>query len=1070
MSEENKPARLWQELLGKKKPVNSLRLSIYEAKNRLLKMLPRQFLEGERDCSLSSDELAVILEKLKTESSGDRKVKNSAGLYTNLCRFLHRGLSRGKRDLGWQVALPSVPQVIPRERARITPQKFAALPAIDHIEKLFLSSLIDNSLLSPKEELGRLLLSALLYGGLVKNVWLDPWVAGLVKGEVKTDVRLMWIDMQRVWQYAHQEGEVKQESRKRAKEIPIIMTRRWVADPLTKALIAIWLQKGVAYPANLPNAIDLVWLFLRKLGIQSTAMPPKRSFLEMVETRLSLRVSPFLASYASGWIASVSVPAETWARLCSGKAVRKERSGDQDGGAESSLVAASKWRTITDPAPFDVQEKLLKKMRKIFSRKDGRKKSIYQMRNEMESFVILHGPELCSCLELMIDWLMTTYLAASSRYSPSTPERYSSVCDVLLHAFEEDDLRQMDAAEFIECYDRACEMVKSEAESGRARQIIGMFHSFLVWKHNAPAISQGFFRRRSGPPETTVDANLVSQIDFDRVKLALGFDKKDRSGTATAVLAVAILGFRCGLRRNEVRYLRVLDIEDGHRPELILRPTKFRRLKSSQSARRIPLHVLVPQDELDLLLSWRDDRLAKSREALLFSSPSDSLVPIPEVILFNPIREALALVTGDNTLRYHHLRHSFASWLLLRLTGRAAGMRTAAPFLDHPEFDDARISGLRESLLANCPLGRKGAFAVSALCGHADLTTTFTSYFHLCDWMLAHELTSPPALPLIPVGAAQTLMGLAEPSVYRAMIKSGNSDVRGWGRWPDFISKKKEILLGSYHDPMMKTAQEPHIVPIEINDPLGPPDWVTAERALLMFQRKHKRPDVIARELKVGKETVDHWIHRAKYIADKGIDAWGRYFKHRDLGTTGFWKKKPRWKDNPKRKMPRRKTIWMSVRKSVAKQIFPIPPKGGERRLVEKMLDRFETLDPQSQERILDQVDLFIEKYNMLTGIIRFGEEKRAACYVSALKQLGISTKQIRLVDCFDNRGTEPDRRGKWEKVLGLSDPVWEGPGWKRGRNGGEGTIGIRVMTVTGNRASYGFRYALYMLAIVYWQ
>ena len=70
------------------------------------------------------------------------------------------------------------------------------------------------------------------------------------------------------------------------------------------------------------------------------------------------------------------------------------------------------------------------------------------------------------------------------------------------------------------------------------------------------------------------------------------------------------------------------------------------------------------------------------------------------------------MVTGDATLRFHHLRHSFAVWLLIRLTGNATALDKAANFLEHSEFSDHRIKEIRYFLLGNEYLGEKGAFAV----------------------------------------------------------------------------------------------------------------------------------------------------------------------------------------------------------------------------------------------------------------------------------------------------------------------------------------------------------------------
>ena len=195
-------------------------------------------------------------------------------------------------------------------------------------------------------------------------------------------------------------------------------------------------------------------------------------------------------------------------------------------------------------------------------------------------------------------------------------------------------------------------------------------------------------------------------------------------------------------------------------PELLVRAHAARSLKTEGSTRRVPMHILAPDDELHFVMSWVTSLEHLGHDALLFCR--DGLLPrelIPESLLLRPIREALNLVTGDRRLRFQHFRHSFATWFLIRLTGNPRGLRSLAPFLDHREFSDERVAKLRNALLGNEALGRKGAYMVAALCGHVDLDTTFTSYIHLCDLLLGNELSDSNAFPTI---NAETVMGFLD--------------------------------------------------------------------------------------------------------------------------------------------------------------------------------------------------------------------------------------------------------------------------------------------------------------------
>ena len=185
------------------------------------------------------------------------------------------------------------------------------------IEEAFLESFANYPELKTEHILGRMILSAILYGGLLQQQWLDPWVVALNKG-VRLDGFCLWLELEKIWTYAHKSSDGKDGDRKRSKEEPILMKRRWFADPISKTLILRWHSLGEerTFSNNLPNTFDLIRGFLSAVNVSPEVFPKNtRRLLSMAETRFGLVVSPFLASYASGWLKSVSVPSETWAEV-----------------------------------------------------------------------------------------------------------------------------------------------------------------------------------------------------------------------------------------------------------------------------------------------------------------------------------------------------------------------------------------------------------------------------------------------------------------------------------------------------------------------------------------------------------------------------------------------------------------------------------------------------------------------------------------------------------------------------------------------------------------------------------
>ncbi|NLS14891.1 hypothetical protein HGP28_18700 [Vibrio sp. SM6] len=94
------------------------------------------------------------------------------------------------------------------------------------------------------------------------------------------------------------------------------------------------------------------------------------------------------------------------------------------------------------------------------------------------------------------------------------------------------------------------------------------------------------------------------------------------------------------------------------------------------------------------------------------------------------ITDVIKGVTGDETLRFHHCRHSFCNWVICQLFQLKKTVQW--PFLSHSYFCVDAAKTLRERLGLKTNT-RKQFWAISELLGHASPSTTLTSYFHLTD-------------------------------------------------------------------------------------------------------------------------------------------------------------------------------------------------------------------------------------------------------------------------------------------------------------------------------------------------
>jgi integrase len=128
--------------------------------------------------------------------------------------------------------------------------------------------------------------------------------------------------------------------------------------------------------------------------------------------------------------------------------------------------------------------------------------------------------------------------------------------------------------------------------------------SFLYQFHNYLTKTQGFAKIESGDvfeaknARHRVHADIITIDEFSEFKsfllnkgnhvgndVFLRMSKRD-SNLPTVVALIALLGYRCGLRRREALHLRLGDVHDLYKV-LLIRPHRTRGLKTLSSKRRL---------------------------------------------------------------------------------------------------------------------------------------------------------------------------------------------------------------------------------------------------------------------------------------------------------------------------------------------------------------------------------------------------------------------------------------------------------------------------------------------------
>jgi len=226
-------------------------------------------------------------------------------------------------------------------------------------------------------------------------------------------------------------------------------------------------------------------------------------------------------------------------------------------------------------------------------------------------------------------------------------------------------------------------------------------------------------------------------ISFKNVRDALEKINKNYSGImAKRLRAAIILGFYAGLRIVEVAYLKASSFMLDGSYSLAIRDSK-----TKSGIRNINLSLLLPPEERKevLALFKQEGHYALTIDKYVFADeePEEARRSIP-------IDVAKIFKSVGVTVRFHHLRHSFANWFILRYWYTIYGKEAfpeGTPFLHEDLFNEKNIANFRRLFFGFGPkkiwheLFTYAILVLARIMGHYGPITTMNSYLHIIDWI-----------------------------------------------------------------------------------------------------------------------------------------------------------------------------------------------------------------------------------------------------------------------------------------------------------------------------------------------
>ncbi len=323
-----------------------------------------------------------------------------------------------------------------------------------------------------------------------------------------------------------------------------------------------------------------------------------------------------------------------------------------------------------------------------------------------------------------------------------TPKTHlSNVAQPLLSQLEANNILDLTSDELAQVYTKAISSKNVKSKRARASEF-RQFHHFLEnhfdfypldWQEIEPSIDH----------DDEVNANIISMTEYSNMMSVLNNDECFNENDRRINQIILLLCYRIGLRVGEALFLMLQDI-DIENWILHVRSYYYHRLKTSAANRRIPIALLLSDDEKELLI--KQINLVKSHHTglnnlWLFSDKANAQCRVNLNNNLSRVRETLRLVSGDDTLRLHHCRHSFANYLLLCMHDSYYPVAITSELKLWADTDDLTLFSvqLRQSYLSREKDKRQILHAIAKAMGHSSPATTLHHYIHVLDIIHASE-------------------------------------------------------------------------------------------------------------------------------------------------------------------------------------------------------------------------------------------------------------------------------------------------------------------------------------------
>ncbi len=519
---------------------------------------------------------------------------------------------------------------------------------------------------------------------------------------------------------------------------------RWHPDPTSKSLI-------IGLPVGKRGGGRNSWKPLKKeidhilQQLDESAKLSFRDIAKLSDAGLCVEAPGYLRAVLTGNVPAVSLPLAQYVRVVTDSVLQTEVKGEVGpegirGGWLPDTRRARRSANAAEPDEF------VRRFGKVMAdcRKMPVKGHIYPSKKSKRCLVNLiqqefGNPALWSSAALLLAAWAVHLCRFGTRFHKkiqfSTVTRYVlMVAKPVLRRSKNEDFLSLPDVVYEDFYISALDWVgprRRPAMAGRLEE----FHKFLVEQYAIEDLDWGVIWQAAGsePKVTYADANLLTEQEYRRTLACVNGDTLLPERLRIQYCALLFFGFRFGLRFGESWRLLVRDLhyEPGQQAVgLVVSSSIFGEVKTEAGQRYVfAMESLQPEERqvLDHLVADGQQAFRADGLAPLFSEVSGSRTLIDRAQTTWYLHAVMRSVTGDPSIRYHHLRHGWATRMFVfqnsfacAKTSLDTNVRAFAPSsIDASDWADF--------------IGRYPLRAIATAMGHAHETTTIASYVHCAD-------------------------------------------------------------------------------------------------------------------------------------------------------------------------------------------------------------------------------------------------------------------------------------------------------------------------------------------------